>query len=69
MPDNFRIEFAGSQQSARGVPVFTAGQMVSGKVILETTEPMKARHMHLNINGSADVHWTKEQSETWSVLI
>jgi len=53
----FRIEFINSQSS------FSAGQNVNAGVILQLSESMEARSIDLQINGKAEVDWSKHETE------
>lgn len=42
--------------------VFYPGQVIAGNVILELTEPMTMRGIQLTFVGSANVHWSENES-------
>lgn len=44
------------------VPVYSTGDEVSGKVLLEVSRPMKVQSIKLHTEGIAKVHWTESRS-------
>ncbi|XP_048470093.1 arrestin domain-containing protein 2-like isoform X1 [Rhincodon typus] len=44
------------------VPVYSTGDEVSGKVVLELTAAMKIQSLKLHAEGCAKVHWTESRS-------
>ncbi|XP_059847402.1 arrestin domain-containing protein 2-like isoform X1 [Hypanus sabinus] len=44
------------------VPVYSTGDEVSGKVVLEVTRQMKVQSLKLHTEGYAKVHWTESRS-------
>ncbi|XP_014665524.1 PREDICTED: arrestin domain-containing protein 3-like isoform X2 [Priapulus caudatus] len=54
----FQILFYNTQP----VPVYYAGQVLSGQVIVELNEPMSMRGLRLILNGAAKVHWIEHRS-------
>ncbi|CAH1798043.1 unnamed protein product [Owenia fusiformis] len=42
--------------------VYQAGELITGRVVLELDEPMKMRGLRVLFHGAANVHWTESHS-------
>ncbi|VDM43367.1 unnamed protein product [Toxocara canis] len=61
--DRFDIEFNNAESA------YFAGQEISGKVIIETSEPKKVSEILLELKGRARTYWTKHSGKSrthWS---
>ncbi|XP_014669738.1 PREDICTED: arrestin domain-containing protein 3-like [Priapulus caudatus] len=56
----FQIAFFNTHSQL--VPVYYAGQVLSGQVIVELNEPITMRGIKLTLKGTASVHWSERHN-------
>lgn len=57
-----KIDIVFDSPELDSVPVFSSGDVVSGKVVLELSGETKVQSLKLHAEGFAQVHWTESRS-------